>query len=125
MDPLIDADTLDGLREVDEAAMPSVCRVLRRAQSVSGGRITYGEETAVATVPCRLEPLGAAAEGEALGRLGEEAAGSVALPLGTDCRSGDRLEVTTDWGAQTFEVVGDPWAGSYETHLTAHVQREG
>lgn len=125
MTDLISPALMADLRDLDESAMPSTCRVLRRTQTTTGGRTTYGPETAIATVACRLTSAGAPQELEALGRLAEEAQGTVNLPLGTDVRSGDRIEVTTGADMETFEVVGDPWPGSYSTSLAVVVQREG
>ena len=120
-----DAD-MEAFQDLDESAMPSTCRVLRRTDEVLGGRVTPGAEQQVGSaVPCRL--TGGALqprEAEAVGRLGEQTHGDVALPLGTDVRGGDRIEVTTDEATTTFEVVGDPWPASFGTSLAATVTRE-
>jgi len=130
--PLLSTATLARLRQLDERAMPSSCRVLRRAATTSGGRTSYGDETVIAgPVACRLTPstLRQPDEGERLGRFAETTHGSVSLPLdampaGETLRGKDRIEVTTEGSVETFEVVGDPWAGSYSTNLTVTVQRE-
>lgn len=130
---LITDATLARLRGYDARTMRSSCRVLRRVDTVAGGRVASGAETQVGpTVVCRrrtaeLRPR----EGEAVGRLGEETFGSVDLPLGvTDLEvlSGDRIEVTTVHGSavsvETFEVAGDPVPDSYDTCLTVELTRE-
>lgn len=129
--PLISPATLARLRLLDERAMPSSCRVLRRIDTVVDGRVASGTETPVGpAVPCRCRtPEQQPREGEAIGRLGEETFRDVALPLGTEVLSGDRIEVTTTHGAlvsvETFEVKGDPIPDSYDTALTVELTREG
>lgn len=127
MADLIPASAMAKLREIDQRAMPSTCRVLRRELGTSsGGRSAPSAEVEVAEVACRLEPSGLRPEeAEALGRLAEETHGTLSLPLGTDVQSEDRIEVTTGADVDTFEVVGDPWPGSYSTSLSVVVQREG
>jgi hypothetical protein len=124
--PLISPAKLDRLRRVDERAMPSRCRVLRRTDVVVGGRVTPGDEAQVGpTVDCRLSDARLRPrEQEAVGRIGDETYGEIALPLGTAVASDDRIEVTTGAIVETFEVAGDPWPGSYSTSLTVMVQRE-
>lgn len=125
--PFFGDDDMTEFRQMDEANMPSTCNVRRReATTSSGGRTSYGSEVVVATVPCRLAASGLRpAEAEALGRLAEETHGNVSLPLGTDVQGEDRIEITTGAIVETFEVVGDPWPGSYSTSLSVVVQREG
>lgn len=125
--PLIPDEAMVTLRQIDERAMPSTCRILRRADTLSGGRVMPGAYAqAGATVTCRLTPSAQSPrEFEQIGRMGSESTGTVAMPLGTDVAGGDRIEVTTGASVTTFEVVSPPWPGSYSTNLTVEVQREG
>lgn len=124
--PLIPTSTMARLRQVDERAMPSSCRVLRRADTVTGGRVAAGDEVQVgSTVACRLsESRLRPREQGMIGRLGDETYGDLELPLGTEVLSGDRVEITTGASVQTFEITGDPWPASYSTSLLVAAQRE-
>lgn len=125
--PGIPTATMLKLAAIDASFMPSTCRILRRADTLSGGRVTPGAYAQTgSTVNCRLTPSAQSPrEFEQIGRLGSESTGTVAMPLGTDVASGDRIEVTTGASVTTFEVVSPPWPGSYSTNLTVEVQREG
>lgn len=124
--PGISAATMARLRAVDETFMPSTCRVLRPTTAVVSGRTVHGGEAELASVACRATGLGTAPrEGMAAGRMEAEVDGAIALPVGTDVESGDRIEVTSGGSTVTFEVVGDPWPDSYATSLLFRVKHEG
>lgn len=132
---MLDACDLADLRDVDESAMPSRCRVLQRPDVLTGGRVTAGVEVQLGpTTRCRLQAVEReAVERGAVGRLGDETSGTLALPIGTAVSGGHRVEVTTEVETpaglqtfvETFEVVGDPWVESLGTSLLANLTREG
>lgn len=132
--PVISPATIDRLRALDERAMPSTCRVLRRAVARSGGRTVMGDSAVVAgPVVCRLGRTGSGSRGEAvLGRPSDEPPAVIELPQGTEVRDLDWIEVTTTLPAAagpidqviTVEVQGDPWSGDYDTNLMAFVWRQ-
>ena len=114
MAALISPALLADLQALDEAAMPSVCAITRAATSNVGGRTIAGPVTTVATVPCRVAPLGTSPrEGVQAGRMDAESDGQVSFPLGTDVQDGDQIEATTAGVTTAFEVVGPVIQGSY------------
>lgn len=134
MEDLLTPEDLAEFRALDESAMPSTCRVLRREI------VPAGDETAFTTpvlidgpVPCRLvDGSGQTRPAEVLGRPGDEPPATVALPLDTQVADMEFIEVTTVLHTaagpitqvETFDVVGDPWAPSYATNLQVRVWRE-
>lgn len=103
---------LAGLRAYANLALPDVATVTRgtRVSDGEGGYTIADPWPTVATVACRVSPLGNAAQESTVG----EAVRSIAqyvihMPALTDVASGDRIVV----GARTFEVV-EPLRRSYE-----------
>lgn len=128
MDPFYadDAALLTELKELNEAFMPSTCRVLRSTCEQVSGRTVCGEPVEVAAVQCRTKGSSTVPrEGLSAGRMEAEGDGEITLPVGTDVESGDQIEVTTAGHVMTFEVLGDPWAASYDAGLKVRVAHEG
>lgn len=102
---------LAALRGYANLALPDSC-IVQRPNRVSDGEggYTLGTPTTVATVACRVSPLGNAAQESVIGEAVRAVAQYVVhLPAETDVRSDDRLVV----GSRTFEVV-EPLRRSYE-----------
>lgn len=104
---------LAALRGYAEMALPDTCTVTRpdRVSDGEGGFITSPPPwPTIATVACRVSPLGNAANeieaGEAVRAIAQYV---VHLPAGTDVTSDDRLVV----GSRTFQVI-EPIRRSYE-----------
>lgn len=128
MDPFYadDAALLNELKDLNESFMPSTCRVMRSTCETVSGRRVCGEPELVAEVACRAKGGGTLPqEQEAAGRMEAELDGELTLPWGTNVKSGDTIDVTTAGVTTTFEVLGDPWAASYDAGLKVRVTHEG
>lgn len=103
---------LDSLRATAERFLPDTASI-QRATVVSTGDGQATEWATVATVACRVSPLGnAAREALVAGGIQADAQYVVTVPVGTDVTSADRLVV----GSRTFEVV-EPSERSYAVSL--------
>lgn len=93
---------LDALRGYANLALPDtavVSRPSRVSDGEGGSTVSY---STVATVACRISPLGNAAQETVIGEAARAIAQYVInLPAETDVESDDRLIV----GSRTFEVV--------------------
>lgn len=112
---------VDTVRHWSKALMPETCQVVRM---VPGGRDEYGDpigevEAIVATVPCKLSPIGADEE-VAAGQLAASSSGKVALPWGTSVLSSDTLRVD----GRDYNVAGVLERGSgHAPHIEILVSR--
>jgi hypothetical protein len=125
---LISASTLQALRRIDESAMPSTCRILRKTktQSPTSGLVIEGAATQVgSSVPCRAVSDRRVTDREKVVGMQTrraELTALVYLPLGTNVRAEDFVEVSStvapDSSTVTYKVLGyDPDPDSYSTSL--------
>ena len=99
---MLTATELAAMRATQATAMPDTCVISRPTLTPDGaGGQTEGFAT-VATVACRVGPMGNRGEERAIAeRMGAVTPYMVTVPTTTDVRTQDRIVV----GARTFEVA--------------------
>lgn len=104
---MLTAADLSSLRQTLRDSLPDTAEV-RRATRTSDGLGGVTETwTAVATVSCRVAPLGRQARAEVVAALPVERAGwLITLPADTAVQNRDRVVVTSMAPARQFEVLG-------------------
>lgn len=103
--------TVTGLRRLAELALPESAAISRPSDTNTGDGVTR-TWTTVATVACRVQPLGRSPSPETVGARGGTQTSDtwqVSLPATTDVTVRDRLVI----GARTFEVA-EVFARGYE-----------
>lgn len=97
------------MRAIQESALPGTATI-RRLTRVSDGGGGYTEQwTDIATVACRLAPVGGG-EGVTGGRVDDRTTHIITLPALTDVTEADRLLT----GGQTFEATLVRTRGQWE-----------
>ena len=80
------------MRSVAERALPDICHTQRRSEvSDGGGGITTTWNEHLASVPCRLSPVGGGEIGLTGSRIEDESTSIVTMAWDTDVVEADRL----------------------------------
>lgn len=95
--------------------MPDTCEVVRATEVEDPWGGTTRDETVIATVPCRVSPLGSTGGGERViaGRIEAVNPAVVTLPAGTDVTTRDTLRIGGERVPHEVHQVM-PRSGEYE-----------
>lgn len=107
------------MRAQQTAALPTVCMILRRTDTIDSGGGTVATWTPIAPVPGRLssglQPSARRIVGD---KVAETATHTLTMPADADVRSGDRIAV----GDRVFGVLMVISVESWQTALRLAVQ---
>lgn len=115
---MLTAGQLEGMRSTINAALPDLVVIQRRTTTSDdgGGRTTSWAP--LATVSCRIAPVGGGETGTAGARIVDETTHMVTLPASADVSEADRLVISD----VTYEVTAVRKRGAWETSRRVEVK---